>query len=272
MVQILYQDGPRAAHTLIEIPATPQPGFPSCYVFGFAKSGSVLLNNLARALMEFVGVPVVDVPAFCFSKGIEIDTILFELHQIFKPSGYCYSGFRSLPPAMRGATALLEGKKILMVRDPRDMLVSLYYSLKFSHPFPGQATAQFTATVNRLRRSHATDIDRFCLLNAGLYLVTLIDFLEIIEDRSVKIIRYEDVVFDKTGLARTIRDWFSLDVSTARLTEVAGQFDIVPSEDRPQEHIRQVHPGDHKRKLQPGTIAILNHLLQPFLERFDYRC
>lgn len=270
MVPISYQDGAGIGQVFFDIPSTPQPNFPSCYVFAFAKSGSVLLNNLTRALMEAAGVPVVDVPAFCFSKGIATDTILFELHRIFKPRGYCYSGFRNIPPVMRGMTAMLEGRKLLMVRDPRDMLVSLYYSMKFSHPFPGQATTQFSARVDPKRAATGGDIDRFCMSYVDLYLSTLRDFLKVTDDSSAKSVRYEDVVFDKAGLARTIRDWFSLDINATQLNEVARRFDIVPAEDKPQEHIRQVHPGDHRRKLQPATIEILSHVLQPFLQQFDY--
>lgn len=270
MVTISYQDSLRVAQTFIDIPETPQPSFPSCYAFAFVKSGSVLLNNLIRGLMEIAGLPVIDLPVLCFSKGIAIDTILFELDQIFRPKGYCYAGFRNLPPAMRGVTAGLQGNKLLMVRDPRDMLVSLYYSVKFSHPFPAQATAQFSARMNPVRTCATGSIDQFCLSNVDIYLSTLKEYTELIDDASVKILRYEDVVFDKAGLACTIRDWFSLDISATQLTEVARRFDILPAEDKPHDHIRQVHPGDHKRKLQPATIEILSQIFQPFLQRFDY--
>jgi hypothetical protein len=35
-------------------------------------------------------------------------------------------------------------------------------------------------------------------------------------------------------------------------------------------HIRQVHPGDHKRKLRADTIATLNNSLVTFLDAFLY--
>ncbi len=270
MTRISYQNGLKLSERFIEIPPTQCPTFSSCYLFAFPKSGSVLLNNIAAALMKEIGVPMVDIPAFYFMSGIAMDTALFDLDQIFKPKGYCYSGFRSLPPVMRGALNQLPGKKILLVRDPRDMLVSLYYSIKFSHHFPEVGTVQFFSRVNLLRDWAKEPIDRFCISHVDMYLGSFRDYLELVEDNSVKILRYEDMVFNKLGLARAMRDWFSLDINSARLNEVVAPFDVLPTEDRVGEHIRQVHPGDHKRKLQPATIEILDATLEKFLHRFDY--
>ncbi len=213
---------------------------------------------------------MVDVPAFCFGNGISIDALLFDIEQIFLPKGYCYSGFRIVPPNMVAVLTQLSGKKILMVRDPRDMLVSRYYSQKFSHPFPEAGTLQFSAQVNALRDATLDSIDRFCIFSVELYLRAFRDYQAFLDDSSVKIVKYEDVVFDKLSLARKIRDWFSLDIPCARLNELVEPFNVLPAEDRPHEHIRQVHPGDHKRKLQPETIEVLNATLEKFIRRFDY--
>jgi hypothetical protein len=270
MAKLTYQDGLKLAERVIEIPATPDPAFSSCYVFAFPKSGSVLLNNITHALMGEIGIPIVDIPAFCYMNGIAIGTVLFDIDEIFRPKGYCYSGFRIAPPSMVGVLNQLSGNKILMVRDPRDMLVSLYYSIKFSHPVPETGTAQFFALVNALRDSTRESIDRFCISNVDIYLNRFRDYLQLLDSNAVKTLRYEDVVFDKLSLARTIRDWFSLDINSTRLNELAERFNVLPRDDRPHEHVRQVHPGDHKRKLQPATIEVLDATLEKFIRRFDY--
>ena len=93
MAKLTYQNGLTLAERVIEIPATPHPEFSSCYVFAFPKSGSVLLNNITHALMRETGIPIVDIPAFCYMNGIAIGTALFDIGQTFRPEGYCYSGF-----------------------------------------------------------------------------------------------------------------------------------------------------------------------------------
>jgi hypothetical protein len=270
MARISYQDGPHLAHRFIEIPATLRPTFSSCYVFAFPKSGSVLLNNIAAGLMGEAGIPIVDISSFYHLNGIGTDTVLFDFDEIFKPRGYCYSGFRTVPGNMRGTLNQLPGNKILLVRDPRDMLVSLYYSMKFSHYFPESGTLQFFAPVNALRNLTEESIDRFCISNIDLYLSCFRDYSELIDDSAVKILRYEDFVFDKLALASTICNWFSLDINSTGLNELVRPFDIFPTDDKPHEHIRQVRPGDYKRKLQSASIEILNAILEKFIRRFDY--
>lgn len=268
--KLSYQDGRKLAELFVEIPPTPDPTFNSCYVFAFPKSGSVPLNDITHAMMTESGIPVVDIPAFCHMNGIALGNVLFDIDQIFRPKGYCYSGFRGVPPNMRGVLNQLSGNKILMVRDPRDMLVSFYYSIKFSHFFPEAATVQFSYLLNDARDSAVESIDRFCISNSYIYSSCFRDYLELLDNSAVKILRYEDVVFDKLSLARTIRDWFSLDINSTRLNELVEPFNVFPMDERPHEHIRQVHPGDHKRKLQPATIEILNAALEKFIRRFDY--
>jgi hypothetical protein len=268
---ILYQDGLKVEARDFELPGSPRHDFDSCYVFALPRSGSVMLNNVVSVLMAENGVPVVDLPSFCFMHGIVMDTVILNYAQLFRPKGYCYAGFRAISTGMRGIVDQLPGKKILMVRDPRDMLVSLYYSLKLSHKFPKNGTVQFFSALNTsLEMTAATSIDAFCVAHIGIYLHILGDYMEFVDSKSVMVVRYEDIVFDKVGLALMLRDWFSLDIDAVRCRQMVAPFDVIPGCDRPADHIRQVLPGDHKRKLRPSTIDILNGALENFIRRFNY--
>lgn len=249
---------------------THGPQFNSCYLFAFPKSGSVLINGIAAGLMADLGIPIIDIPSLCFSNGISIDAAILELDQIFRPTGYCYSGFRSIPVNMRGVVRSLSGPKMLLVRDPRDMLVSLYFSMKLSHPLPEAGTVQFFSQLHGLRDCTNDSIDQFCVSNIDLYLSCFKSYEELFDDPALKVLRYEDVIFDKLGLAHIMRDWFSVDAGSARLKEIVEPLDVVPADERPHEHVRQVRPHDYKRKLQPATIATLNASLEMFIRRFDY--
>src|ERR1700733_9623206 len=140
---IYYQNGSAIDRTSFHIPTTNRPDFESSYIFAFHKSGSVLVNSIVGRVMDDVGIPVVDIPVFLFNKGVAISSTSMNLKEVFMEKGYCYLGFREMLPCMRGAAGKLKGKKILFVRDPRDMIVSLFYSLKFSHKFPESGTPQF---------------------------------------------------------------------------------------------------------------------------------
>jgi hypothetical protein len=51
---------------------------------------------------------------------------------------------------------------------------------------------------------------------------------------------------------------------------IAAAHDIIPQTERPDQHIRQAHPGDYRRKLKPETIAALNAVLGRFFLTFGY--
>jgi Sulfotransferase domain len=266
-----YQDGFDLRNGNIEIPSTSRPDFDSCYVFAFPKAGSVLLNNIVKMLMQDSGVPIIDIPADFFNNGVNLDTAVFDYSSLFLEKGYCYAGFRYPPISLQGMLRRLRGPKILMVRDPRDMLVSLFYSLKFSHPIPQQGTVQFYASMrSEIDKSKGT-LDEFCLANASGYHDIYNRYAELIDDENVKIIRYEDIIFEKKKLAVLLCEWFSLDINQGRLNNMLAPLDIVPDTETPTEHIRQVKPGDHMRKLQASTIEFLNTTYRDFMRTFGYQ-
>ena len=268
--RFLYQNGMEVHSGSFDIPPTPVPDFESCYVFAFAKAGSVLINNLTYGIMQHAGVPVVDVPVSIFNSGVATSSVIMDLGRIFRPYGYCYAGFRSILPCMRGTIDNLSDRIILMVRDPRDMLVSLYYSIKYSHKFPSNMTPQAIYELESQCWARDVNIDEFCVTNSIIYNVMFKDFQALIGKKKVAVIRYEEAVFDKVALAHTICDKFSISIPLERLKEIVAPHDVLPSEDKPLDHIRQVRPGDHTRKLAPGTIEKLNIMMGEFMSFFGY--
>jgi hypothetical protein len=234
------------------------------------KSGSTLINDIIREMTKEVAIPVVDLPTYCFSNGISLDSIACHYASFFSPTGYCYAGFRAIPAGLRGIIHELPGRKMLLVRDPRDMLVSMYYSVKFSHQFPRHYTKQLFSEYSPIRASAKFSLDEFCILNAYIFLIAYRDYSNLIGDERTKIFRYEDVIFNKLELVRDLNQWFSLGLCSKKLGDIARMFDILPREDQPNGHIRQVTPGDHLRKLQKETIQMLDQVFAEFLATFGY--
>src|SRR5258708_24065026 len=142
---------------------SPRPDFHSCFVFAFAKSGSVLVNAIVQSVMSEYGVPVIDIPTQLYQQGIDIAAIQCDLSRLFVPHGYCYSGFRELPRFMLGSASINSAHKILVVRDPRDMLVSGYYSAKFSHGFAEKGSPLFRRLMKEIIKDTQMNIDEYCL-------------------------------------------------------------------------------------------------------------
>ncbi len=254
-ISFSFQDGDQLGTREFELPESARPDFQSCFVFALAKSGSVLVNAIVESVMRKWGVSVVDIPFQLYHWGIDIEAVQCDFSRLFARQGYCFSGFRELPRSMLGSNAIVSAPKVLVVRDPRDMLVSRYYSTKFSHGFSERGTAQFSRLMAELIKDGAMNIDDYCLYYSWMINSQLLSQADIISDRKTLILKYENFLYDKVGLVRQLCDWFSIELSSRDIEAIATAHDIIPSAEHPNQHIRQAHPGDHKRKLRRETIV-----------------
>ena len=266
-----YQSGDSVETAEVRLPPTSRSDFPSCAIFACAKSGSVLVNAVTRELMTDAGIPTVDLPSMLYEQGVDIGNIQGDLSHALPRNGYCFAGFRAMPPSFVGAPAVQSLRKLLVVRDPRDMLVSRYFSAKFSHSFVARGTPQFSQIIRQMISDTELDIDSYCLFYSWLINADLFLFENIITDPETHILRYEDFIYDKERLISSLSDWFGLDVPQDLRATIAALHHVIPPQERPEDHTRQVHPGDHRRKLQPKTVDMLNGVLGRFMARFGYQ-
>jgi hypothetical protein len=162
-ISYAFQSGDAVQKADFAFPPTSNKDFPSCGVFAFAKSGSVLVNAIVRDLMAAASVPVIDWPAVWYWQGVDTGSFQADLSEVFPARGYCFAGFREIPRSFLGAPAIRRLRKIIVVRDPRDMLVSRYFSTKYSHGFEPRGTAQVAQLMRQLIDDGQTDLDSYCL-------------------------------------------------------------------------------------------------------------
>lgn len=255
---------------LFTLPPTRRPDRPSALVFAMPKSGSTLLDRIMRRLSRHVGLRYVSVMGTFFKLGVPDKDMPAETSRIFLPHGYCYGGFRYLPgfdiPILGAA------RSVLLVRDPRDMLVSHYYSMRESHVEPGRSLKSTSLTLPQRETARSVDIDdyvkgpvaehfRTCLTRYRTMLCASYD---------VKLYRYEDVIYDKANWVADLANHFGWEIPRWRTDSIARRFDIIPRHEETAEHIRQVHPGNYRKKLAPETVAWLNGFLREEMEYFGY--
>ncbi|MFH1156191.1 MAG: sulfotransferase domain-containing protein [Pseudomonadota bacterium] len=245
----------------IKLPS-PKDGLRSSYLFAFAKSGSTLLDNMISTYCQRIGVPCFSLFNQAFGQGIVTADVGGDALVCFKPRGYVYTGFRHYP----GFDLPLAGlTSVLLVRDPRDMLVSLYYSVAKSHVIPDG-----NKLLQERRKQALTDtIDEFVIKRAQRYMKQYRIYKEKLP-ASAKVYRYEDVVFDKINWMDDLVRTLELELDRTIMKEVVEQFDIVPDVEDETRHIRQVLPGNHRKKLMPGTIVALDECLHYFLKEYGY--
>ncbi len=248
----------------LSIPSS-QLNFPSSFVFAFAKSGSTLLDRLVRDYCKEIAIPSFSLFGAAFNLGVNPGQIANDAKNVFSKKGVIYTGFRHYPKNFD--LDLNEAKCIWLTRDPRDMLVSLYFSIAKSHVVKDgdYARLQERKVVNSM------DIDSFVLSRKKSYLRNFEVYRNKLPEKYTKIIRYEDVIYDKPDLLKAIAEHFDLPIDKIAIEKIAKKHDLIPDAEQVTSHVRQVHPGNYKDKLSPETISKLNVDLESFLAFFNYQ-
>jgi hypothetical protein len=238
------------------------------------KSGSSLLNELVRDMCHAAGQPFIDIPGYLFHYGFDLTTLdLKNPAKLFNQPGFCYGGFRNWPEFMAHSDPPIFTPTLFLMRDPRDMIVSAYFSERESHFVPDAGPAR-QRVLRRRKLVQSMAIDDYAI-------ATIDHYQELLETtrplwRSTGtgperyVFRYEDVIYRKAKLAAEVSEILGLGLSDEKLRELAKGRDSFPEKEDPGGHIRQVHPGNHREKLRPETIEILTERFRGVLEEFGY--
>jgi hypothetical protein len=183
------------------------------------------------------------------------------MQKAFHARGYYYGPigtYRSIPDMPRY-------RVVLQLRDPRDVLTSLYFSTAFSHAVINPKL------VRRRQEALSMDIDTFVLHEADEYLPIFRQYCDSLLDKSWAVfLKYEEMVTDFPSWLNKLSHHTGLAGETSTLEAVRRTADFsINSEDKYAQR-RQITPGDYLRKLQPGTIEQLNGRFAQILDRLGY--
>jgi len=243
-----------------------------CFVFGLHKCGSTLMHKMVREVCIQANIPILDIPALAFKEGIagkdwSADESLIP---IFKQSRL-FLGFRFLPQVLMNPDLKIRDKKfVLLVRDPRDALVSAFFSFggkHLSHKLPQKNSEAFLA---RVQNNANLDIDEYVIKHSQTNLKRMIEYRDHLDFNTGMIFRYEDIYYDKLKFLKAIFEHFSIDVDNALLARVAKKHDVRPEQEDVSKHIRKGAPGDYINKLKPETIEKLNAILSDIASSYGY--
>jgi len=178
---------------------------------------------------------------------------------------------------------------ILHLRDPRDVLVSMYFSYCFIHSGPVAGNAGYRKKVaeagidafvlTKAREEGASSYIGDCGTGGSLQDLTggivkkYRDYIDNLVGRhNVILVKYEEMVSDFPGWL----DKFMAPFQLANKNEIRNHLIALSPQFFPKRtqdvmhHVRRVTPGDHKNKLKPKTIAELNTIFADILETLGY--
>ncbi|UCC39016.1 MAG: sulfotransferase domain-containing protein [Candidatus Aminicenantes bacterium] len=246
----------------------------SIIFFTVHKAGSSFIGSILKKIVIEAGLTPVDLDGYFFNLGKgdawegggRINRKIY-----YCPNGYSYGPFRSFN---QGISNLDDYKIILVLRDPRDVIVSSYYSL-YSHAFLiGEGKKKQKIRMNRREDKWRCGIDQFVinkLKSRPSYLDNYYKYyFSLIGKPNVLFLKYENMVTDfETWLDKLLK-FLDLNTSPHLKDEIINLSDLEVGRDNIYKHKRQVLPGDHRLKLKKETIEILNSESQEILELFDY--
>lgn len=254
----------------VEFEVMSEPGRPSFFLFGVRKSGSSIMNAMITSLARMNALHYVDVAGRLFEQGVSVATWQRDAGmRALLHGGNVYGGFRNAPLGLLRAPGFAESPQILLVRDPRDALVSEYFSNAYSHSLPqrGEARAQMLAERERAQR---VELGAYVMRMAPQLRDTLREYAPFLAHPGLRLYRYETAILDKRWFLKDVCAHFGWTVTDQQLDLILGWADVMPEEERPTEFVRKVIPGDHRDKLDAVTITQLDTLLRAEMRLFGY--
>jgi hypothetical protein len=249
---------------------------PSILHFSLNKAATQYTKNILRAIAAENGLTPVGMNEWAFSsRQPYLDHLTVQemqaFKQVFKPKGYLYSVFGGM---VEGIDHMEDYRIVLMVRDPRDILVSLYYSTAYSHALPGEASDKREAFLEKREKAKAQNIDAFVQEQSPRLKSYMERYQRLLTDRwpHAHLLTYEAMTNDFEGWLQKLIAASGCRVSDTLVKTLHENHALKkPKTENIYQHNRSGKEGDYAAKLKPDTIDWLNIQFTPFLENWGYR-
>jgi len=244
----------------------------SIMFFTAQKCASVYVGNILKRIVSEAGITPIDFASYFWDFG-DPSAALYQaekiLHKGYKAQGYFYGPFRKWVPSLKGL--INDYKVMLMLRDPRDVLVSYYYSIAYSHKVPYHNRRASQRLLADRKKALNMTIDGFVLETSGIFEEVYQKYCEeLLGKRNVLFAKYENMVYDfKEWLAR-ILEFLDIQAKQETVDTMVNAAALSAKEENMTAHKRIITPGDHKVKLKSDTIANLNLKYKDILEQLGY--
>ena len=233
--------------------------------FTVHKAASMFIYRICHDLAKEVGLPYYSInhnkrSRYYFDTE---ETDLADLRNWGSRHG-CFAPLRYYFQVPEELTA----KVILHLRDPRDVLVSLFYSEAYSH-----SVIKGVFDLDESERGELRDrgIDRYVLAMADEFNEKYQYYNRFMSLENMVFVKYEDLVLDFPKWLDEVANGFGIAEQGFRqklLRKYRNEFNV--KRENVYSHKRKIVPGDYLEKLQPETINRLNEIFAENLKLYQY--
>ncbi|MEM0993327.1 MAG: sulfotransferase domain-containing protein [Bacteroidota bacterium] len=265
----------RVAYDLIRRKHVSKSKHTSILHFSLNKSATQYVKKVLCQAATAEKMSCVNLNGYAFHSDFPYLDLLsradFEAYQyLFKPKGYLYSVFGGM---VDGLNNLEQYLVVLMIRDPRDILVSSYYSTAYSHPSPGKHSNKSADFYEKRQETQQMNVDEYVLKESESVLKVYNRYLEllIVKHPTCYITKYEDMVADHETWLNSLLEYCQLAIDEKLKANLLLQNKrLKPKAENINDHMRKGVAGDFLEKLQAETIVQLNEKFAHILARFAY--
>lgn len=245
--------------------AQPRASDPSVLHFSYYRCGSRYASALIQRLLAPRDYQFVDYErysAHCDRNELERFKDAGYLMPRLLKEGMHYGPFYRFHEGFSG----LDGYRVvLMLRDPRDVMTSNYYSLAFGHTLYDKLSIKQRETVRAL------GLDAFVLRQVDEVVSRYLTYHEMLAGRpNVLVLPYEEMVGDFARWLTRLAEFIGSADRTEVLNAIRAEADFAVMKEDKYSHRRAVKPGNYRDKLRSETIGELDRQLSEVLRLFDY--
>lgn len=243
---------------------TSRQGKTSVIFFSCHKSGSSIGLKYLKKLARENELKHINYDAYVSSVSPESKPLFQDENfqkKAYLPKGYffgCYRFFRPIPN-------LETYKVILLLRDPRDVLVSYYYSMKYNNTIH-----QLKGLELRKRLQH-TSIDDYVLEILPRFKTVFENYITALYGKDyVYFSKFEDLLSDSAKWLTEASKHCGLSCSEELLERIGSGITSNLKKEKKHQHHRKAKPGEFKEKLKEETIQKINTEFESILKTLNY--
>lgn len=247
----------------LEGPAGDLNPHPSVIHFTLHKCASVFVSQVLEILARNSDMRFANLPAYFSHSGkdklqMQINTEPNIVSDLFSKQGYVYAALRH-PQIVPLVEEIDDYKIVLVLRDPRDKLISTYYSTGYTHRMALHPNHRGNFAKYREKVGSRT-VDDYVLEEYPMWLERYELYVDNLLNRpNVLLLKFEDMVTDFDEWMDHLFNFVDLDVDRSVLARVERKF---KEKSRPLQNRRA--------NLEPETIEILNDKFERVIQGLGY--
>jgi hypothetical protein len=235
----------------------------SILFFTTYKCASSFAGEIIKELTVDTGYKHVDFDSYFYhlEKDTDKEYKKLFLKSIFRKVGFIYGPMRHYQPI----PSIEKYKILLILRDPRDVLVSHYYSVKYSHEI------STTKIRNKRKKVKSQNIDEFVLDRIEEFSAIYNQYKDnILNLRGVVFVRYEDMISNPKNFITKLYNILDIDINNKDIDKIVKDRMIMPKEEQKYSHRRSGKSGQYLDKLKPETVRIINSKFENIIDTFGF--